>query len=162
MIRGHSLVSASFGLTWGQKRQNQLGSKLVYFHRCFYVNIQQHQISNLFYGAVYSRVLIDVKCQLRMAGVLSSCVLCSPHHLTRRCLRSPGALHSSSHIKVPLISATLIFIHPMIIHLRLVVICGTRTCPLSFTSVFAATFCIRKRLRSYTQSMLNADLLLIL
>lgn len=159
MIRGHSLVSASFGLTWGQKRQNQLGSTLVYFHRCFYVNIQQHQISNLFYGAAYSRVLIDAKCQLRMAGVLSSCVLCSAHHLTRRCLRSPGALHSSSHI---IISATLIFIHPMIIHLRLVVICGTRTCPLFFTSDFAATFCIRKRLRSYTQSMLNADLSLIL
>lgn len=163
-------TAISFCLFWcnmekHRKRQNQLGSTLVYFHCCFYVNIQQQQqISNLVYGASYSRVLIDSKCQLRMAGVLSSCVLCSPHHLICRFPRSPGALHSPPHIKASLISATLIFIHPMIIHLGLVVTCRTRTCPLSFTSVFAATFCIRKRMRSYTQYQLcvNADLLLIL
>lgn len=92
-----------------------------------------------------------------MAGVLSSCVLCSLHHLTRRFPRSPGALHSPPHIKASLISATLIFIHPMIIHLGLVVTCGTPAYWLSFTSVFATTLCMHKRMCSHAQSMPNVN-----
>lgn len=56
-------------------------------------------------------------CHLRMASVLSSCVLCSPHDLTCRFQRSPGALRRIPHIKASLISATLIAIHPVISNL---------------------------------------------
>lgn len=159
MIRGQPLVSASFGRTWRRIGRDKTSWE-VGFYIFTIVFMSTSSISNLFYGAVYSRALIDAKCQLRMAGVLSSCVLCSPHQLTRRFPTSPGAPHSPPHIKASLISAALIFIRPMIIHLRLVVTCGTRTCPLSFTSAFAAIFCIYKSMRSHAQSMLNADLLL--
>lgn len=63
-------------------------------------------------------ILIDMMCHLRMASVLSSCVLCSPCNLTCRFQRSPGALRGLPHIKASLISATLIVVHPMIINLR--------------------------------------------
>lgn len=164
VITGQPLVSASFGITWGRTGRDKTIRDV---HWCIFTVVFMSTSSSsrfllYFTEQLTAGSLIDANCQLRMASVLSGCVLCSPHHHTCRFPRSPRALHSPPHIKASLISATLIFIHPMIIHLRLVVTCGTCTCQLSVTSVVAAIFCISKRMRSNTQSMLNADLLLML
>lgn len=140
MISGQPLVSASFGITWRHTGRDKTSWDV---HLCIFTVVIMSTSSSsrflpYFTEQVTAESLSDANCQLCMAGVLSGCVLCSSHHHTCRFPRSPGALHSPPHIKASLISATLIFIHPMIIHLRLVVTCGTCTCQLSFTSAFAA------------------------